>query len=78
MRSGKASSQVITHFLRLGTEKARLEREKIRAEAELARAKVQNLESQKSSEELFQRALDAFRSYGSSSGETYYEEYEPY
>ena len=30
MREGTASSQVITHFLKLGTEKAKLEREKLR------------------------------------------------
>lgn len=78
LQSGKASSQVVTHFLRLGTEKARLEREKLEAEVELARAKAENLESQRNSEELFQRALDAFRSYGSSAGDNYYEEYEQY
>lgn len=63
--SGTASSQVITHFLRLGTEKARWEREKLKAEVELARARAQNIESQRNSEELLERAISAFRSYTS-------------
>lgn len=74
--SGKASSQLITHFLRLGTEKARYEREKLRADTELARAKVDNLQSQQSSAELLQKAIDAFRSYRSSAEEDYYDEEE--
>lgn len=78
MRAGKASSQVITHFLRLGTERARLERERIQAEVELARAKVDNLDRQQGGEELFQKALDAFSSYRTHTDEEYYDGYEAY
>lgn len=63
IRSGKVSSQVLTHFLRLGTEKAALENEKIRNENEMLQAKVETLRSQQRSEELYQAALDAMRSY---------------
>lgn len=72
--SGKASSQLITHFLRLGTEKARYEREKLRADTELAKAKVDSIQSQQSSAELLQKAIDAFRTYRSSSEDDYYDE----
>ena len=63
IRSGKVSSQVLTHFLRLGTEKAALENEKIKNENEVLKAKVETLRSQQRSEELYQKALDAMRSY---------------
>lgn len=71
LEKGTASSQVITHFLKLGTEKARLEREKIEAEVELAKAKVEAIKAQQTSEELYQEAINAFKSY---SGNFYEEE----
>lgn len=64
LRNGTASSQVIVHYLRLGTTRERLEQEKLRQENELARAKTENIKSTQHSEELYQQALDAFRSYG--------------
>lgn len=63
IRAGTASAQVITHFLKLGTEKAALENEKIKNENEMLKAKVETLRSQQRSEELYQAALDAMRSY---------------
>lgn len=64
LRNGTASTQVIVHYLRLGTTRERLEQEKLRQENELARAKTENIKSAQHSEELYQQALDAFRSYG--------------
>lgn len=72
LEKGTASSQVITHFLKLGTERARLEREKIEAEVELAKAKVEAIKAQQTSEELYQEAINAFKSYSG----TFYEEEE--
>lgn len=72
--SGKASSQLITHFLKLGTEKTKLEREKLRADVNLSKAKVENLQSQQSSSELLQKAIDAFKTYRSSAEDDYYDE----
>lgn len=63
IRDGSVSSQVLTHFLKLGTEKAALENEKIRNENEMLKAKVETLRSQQRSEELYQSALNAMRSY---------------
>lgn len=60
---GTASSQVITHFLKLGTTKAELEKEKLEKENELLRAKTEALESAQRSEELFERAIKAMQLY---------------
>lgn len=63
LRNGTASSQVITHFLKLGTEKEKLEREKLRQENELLKAKTESVKSAKRVEELYENALKAMRSY---------------
>lgn len=60
---GTASSQVITHFLKLGSMRERLERERLEEENKLLKAKTENLKSMKRSEELMEMALKAFRSY---------------
>ena len=60
---GTASSQVITHYLKLGTQKERLEREKLEQENKLLKAKTENLESQKVVEELYKNAIKAMRMY---------------
>ncbi len=63
MRDGTASAQVITHYLKLGTEKARLERDILREQARLYAAKTDELESHKRSEELYAEAIAAMRKY---------------
>lgn len=79
LQAGTASSQVITHFLRLATEKTKLERDKIAAEVALANAKVDAIRAQQTSEQMYQEALEAFRSYGSTAGFNNYEDgYEYY
>lgn len=60
---GTASSQVITHYLKLGSTKERLEREKLERENELLRAKAESIQSAQRIEELYKNALDAMRSY---------------
>lgn len=60
---GTASSQVITHYLKLGTTKALLEKEKLEKENELLRAKTEALQSAKQVEELYTQALNAMRRY---------------
>lgn len=63
LEEGTASSQVITHFLKLGSSKERLEREKLEEENKLLRAKTESLQSQKRVEELYAEALAAMRRY---------------
>ena len=61
--AGTASSQVITHFLKLGSTREKLEQQKIAFENELMQVKREQIEGQKKVEELYLSALDAMRSY---------------
>lgn len=63
LRAGTASSQVITHFLKLGTTKAELEKEKLEKENELLKAKTKALESAEEVKILYEDALKAMRNY---------------
>ena len=63
LRDGTASSQVITHFLKLGTIKARLELDMLQEEKKLIKAKTDNLESAKRTEELYANAIRAMKVY---------------
>ena len=69
LQEGTASSQVITHYLKLGSTKERLEKEKLEEENKLRRAKTENLQSQKRVEELYSEAIKAMRNYAGQ-GET--------
>lgn len=60
---GTASSQVITHYLKLGSIKAKLENEKLRSENELLRAKTEALGTNKQLLEVYERACNAMLSY---------------
>lgn len=77
LREGSASSQVITHYLKLGTERESLEKERLRQENELLKAKVESLASAKRTEELYKEAMDAFRMYqGAPPMEPTYDDYD--
>lgn len=67
--NGTASSQETTHFLKLGSSKAKLELEKMKIENELTKAKIELAKSQKNSEELYLKALDAMKRYGGHGGD---------
>lgn len=64
LRDGTASSQVITHFLKLGSTREKLERERLAEENKLLRAKTKALEDQKELKALYADALKAMREYG--------------
>lgn len=66
---GTASSQVITHFLKLGSSKEKLERERLEEENKLLRAKTEALKSQERIEELYANAISAMRRYSGQSSE---------
>ena len=63
IREGTASSQIMTHFLKLASPREKLERERLENENELLRKKVEAMESGKRVEELYEEALNAMRSY---------------
>lgn len=60
---GTATSQVISHYLKLGSSREQLEQERLRHENELLQVKAEQLASQKRVEEMYAKALDAMRSY---------------
>lgn len=67
IREGRASSQVLHHFLKLGSEKERIEREILKSQKKLIDAKTDNLESAKRIEELYADAIKAMSRYNGDS-----------
>lgn len=67
---GTASSQVITHYLKLGTAKEQLELKKMEQEIELNKAKTQALANAEEIKQLYKDALDAMRMYAGYGGST--------
>lgn len=63
---GTASSAVICHYLKLGTEKYKLERAKLEQENKLILAKANQIESAQRTEELHNQVIDAMKSYAPS------------
>lgn len=63
IRSGKASSQELVHFLRMGSSKERQELEIQEMRKELMEAKTEAIRSQQRQEELLEKAIEAFTSY---------------
>src|SRR4051794_241801 len=61
--AGTASSQVITHFLKLGSTREKLEQERLEHENELTRVKIEAIESAKRVEELYAEAISSMRMY---------------
>jgi hypothetical protein len=60
---GTASSQVITHYLKLGSTKERLEKQMMEKQVELITAKTEALQAEKKAEELYSNAIEAMRKY---------------
>lgn len=73
LRDGTASSQVITHFLKLATVKEQVELEKTRAELELMRAKKQAIETGEEIGKLYSEAIEAMKLYSGSGEDNDYE-----
>ena len=63
LREGTASSQVITHYLKLGSTKERMEKEMMQEQIKLLTAKTEALQSAKHVEELYTEAIAAFKRY---------------
>lgn len=63
LREGTASSQVITHYLKLGSTKERIEKEILEKQKELITAKTEALHSAKRVEELYAEAISAMKKY---------------
>lgn len=63
IRAGTAAAQVITHYLKLGSQRERLEQERIRLENELLVVKAEAAASSIRQEEMYKEALNAMRAY---------------
>lgn len=63
LKAGTASSQVITHFLKLASTREKLEQERLKRENLLLSAKVEQIASAQRIEELYTKALNAMREY---------------
>lgn len=63
LQEGTASSQVITHFLKLGSTREKLERERLAEENKLLRARTKALEDSADMKVLYENAIKAMRHY---------------
>jgi len=67
LSEGTASSQVMTHYLKLGSSKDKLEKDILERQKELLTAKTDAIKSTQKSEELYQEAIEAMKIYGGQS-----------
>ena len=63
LQEGTASSQVITHFLKLGSTRAELEKEKLKQENRLMEARTKALADSEEMKVMYEKALRAMREY---------------
>ena len=71
LMEGTASSQVITHFLKLGSSKEKLEKEILREQKALIQEKTEALKSAKRIEELYSDAIEAMKEYSGNKDDEY-------
>lgn len=63
LREGTASSQVISHYLKLASSRDELEKEHLRKKNELLDAQIKAASSYENLEHLFQEAINAYKEY---------------
>lgn len=63
LADGSASSQETTHFLKMGSIKARLENERLIEENKLLRARTEQIEHEQDKSELYAEVLKAIKTY---------------
>lgn len=66
---GTASSQVISHYLKLGSTKENIEKEILQEQVKLVKAKTEALKSSKANEALYKNAIKAMRNYSGNGGD---------
>lgn len=76
LAEGTASSQVITHYLKLGSTREQKEQERLANENLVLEAKVDAMQSAKRVEELYEKALNAMKTYAGQ--DDHYEDEELY
>lgn len=76
LRDGTASTQVIVHYLKLGSTRGMLEQEMLANKTKLVRAQTESIQAAKKNEELYENALKAMSLYSGNideDGEVYHE-----
>lgn len=63
LRNGTASSQVITHYLKIGSAREKIEKEILEKKKELISAQTLSIQSAQRVEDIYREALDAMRLY---------------
>ena len=63
LEDGSASPSVITHFLKMGTEKTRLERENLEKETALLKTREHAIRSAEQTEKIYSDAVQAMKIY---------------
>ena len=63
LRVGTASAQVIVHYLKLGSTRAKLEKEILAKQKDLIEAKTESIQTSKDVERLYADAIEAMRRY---------------
>ena len=66
LREGTASPSIVSHFLKLSTQREELELDNLRSKAKLQEAKAQQIDTAKENEELTKLAIDAMKNYSGS------------
>lgn len=69
LKDGTASSQVITHYLKLGSTKERIEKEILEKQKELISAKTKALADAADMKQMYAEAIAAMRRYSGNGGE---------
>lgn len=67
LRDGTASAAVMTHYLKIGSNRETLEREILEKQAALIEAKASSIAQGKDAEKLAKAAIDAMKNYNSGS-----------
>ena len=76
MKDGTASSQIITHYLKLGSVKERLEEDILEEKKKLLIAQTEAIESAKRVEKLYSRAIQMMKFYNPDSEEDDFDDYD--
>ena len=63
LKNGTASSQVITHYLKLGTQREKIEKEILEKQKELIEEKTNAIKSTRNMGELYENAIAAMKKY---------------
>lgn len=72
--NGTATTQLLTTLINYGTAKAKMELKKMTMDLRVSEAKINQMESQQSSSEMYEKALKAFASYRGEKSEDFFDE----